>query len=444
MVKLTGVFNQIQRCKVMVVGDLMLDTYTIGKARRISPEAPVAVVHVQREEHRPGGSGNVILNLISLGADVVAVGRIGQDNAGSTLLRILAEEGTHIQGIVVQPNYPTPIKNRIIAENQQLVRVDHELVSPIPEQLEQSVIEMLPQLMRGVKVLAISDYGKGFLSRTLLAALIEQAKLYGILVIADPKGVDFSKYQGVSVIKPNLSEAFAAANLTPESPLELVASRILQMSKAETLMVTRSEAGISLFHRDGSRHDFPVRVREVKDVTGAGDTVLAMLACAMANELSITTAVQLANVAAGIAIEHFGCARVTLSELARRLLDDDVGNKVFDEEHLFALQEAMRGRKSAVLSLSSSEGLTSLIFESIRKMSKKGERDLLIYVHDASPDAAFVNLLASLHDVDFIILKGESLRHLAQVILPEEIYLIEQGTFKPLETINSLFEKSFI
>lgn len=444
MVKLTGVFNQIQPCKVMVVGDLMLDTYTIGKARRISPEAPVAVVHVQREEHRPGGAGNVILNLISLGAEVVAIGRVGQDGAGNTLLHVLAEEGTLVQGIVVQPGYPTPIKNRIIAENQQMVRVDHEVISQIPEQLEQSIIEALPELMNGVKVVAISDYGKGFLSRTLLAALIEQAKRYGIPVIADPKGVDFSKYQGTTVIKPNLSEAFAAANLPPDAPLELVASRVLQMSKANTLMVTRSEAGISLFHQDGSRDDFPVRVREVKDVTGAGDTVLAMLTCAMANGLPITTAAQLSNVAAGIAIEHLGCARVTLSELARRLLEDDVGNKVFDEEHLFALQEAMRGRKCAILSVSSSEGLTSLIFSSIRKLCKKGERDLLVYIRDSSPDEEFVNLLASLHDVDFIVLKGESLCHLSQVISPEDIYSLEKGQCERLSTLTALFEENVL
>lgn len=440
MVKLTGVFNQIQRCKVLVAGDLMLDTYTIGKARRISPEAPVAVVHVQREEHRPGGAGNVILNLISLGAEVVAVGRVGPDQAGNSLRQILQDEGSQTQGIYTQPGYLTPIKNRIIAESQQVVRVDHECISPIPEQLEQTMIDSIPQLLLGVKVIAISDYGKGLLSRTLLAALIEQGRERGIPIIVDPKGIDFTKYRGANIIKPNVAEVYSAANLPAETPLDQVAKRVLQSCQSDTLMVTRSEAGISLYHQNGSSEDFPVQIREVKDVTGAGDTVLAMLTCAIANGLSIATAAQLSNVAAGIAIEHFGCARVTLPELARRLLENNVENKVFDEEHLFALQEALRGRSCAILSLSSREGFTSLIFTTIRKLAKKGERDLLIYICDPSPDEEFVNLLASHHDVDFIVLKNESLRHLAQVISPQEIFAIEQGHCKKIEAISSLLK----
>lgn len=439
MVKITGIFNQIAPTKVMVVGDLMLDTYTIGKVRRISPEAPVAVLHVQREDHRPGGAGNVILNLVSLGVQVVALGRVGNDHAGDLLRETLIAEGVIIDGIVTQPCYKTPVKNRIIADNQQVVRVDHEQVSAIPEQLEQKVIESLSLLLEGVKVVAISDYDKGFLSRTLLTALIDLSKQKGIPVIADPKGIDFSKYSGTTVIKPNLGEAFAAANLPLSAPLDQVAVRVLQMTQAETLMITRSEAGISLFHRDGSRHDFPVRVREIKDVTGAGDTVLAMLTCALANGLPITVAAQLSNIAAGIAIEHFGCARVTLSELARRMIKDNIENKVFEEEHLFVLQEALRDRQYALLSICSTDGLTSLIFSTIRQLARKGTRDLLIYVRDFVPDDELVNLLASLHEVDFIILKSESLQQLTQQISPEEIHSIEKGQCTPLVSVSALY-----
>ena len=150
---------------------------------------------------------------------------------------------------------------------------------PISEQLEQQIIESLPELFQGVHVVAISRLkAKDFYSRILLSAIIDHARMRGVPVIADPKGIDFSKYAGSTIIKPNLGEVYAAANLLPEAPLEQAASRVLEIAQAEVLMVTRSEAGISLFHRDGSRHDFPVRVREVKDVTGAGDTVLAMVA----------------------------------------------------------------------------------------------------------------------------------------------------------------------
>lgn len=422
MVRLTGKFSRLSRCKVLIAGDLLLDTYTVGKVRRISPEAPVAVVHVQREEHRPGGAGNVALNLVSMGCDVVAAGRIGNDNPGNILKEALIKEQINTRGIITQNTYFTPVKNRIIAENQQIVRVDHEQIVALPELLEQQLIDDLPELFEGIQVVAISDYGKGFLTKTLLSAFIDQAQNKGIPIIADPKGTEFSKYAGATVIKPNLSEVYAAAGLPPEASLDLAAARVLKMSRSQVLMVTRSEAGISLFYQDGSRQDFPVRVREVKDVTGAGDTVLAMLTCAMANGLPIEDAAQLSNIAAGIAIERFGCARVSLSELARRLLEHDVANKVFDEEHLFALKEALRGRKYTLLGLSGEQGLTTRVFSSIKKLAQREGWDLLIYVKDENPGEEFVNLLSSLHDVDFILVKGDSLRSLCASIEPQEVY----------------------
>ncbi len=440
MAHLCGTFSQLMPCRVMVVGDLLLDTYTVGKARRISPEAPVAVVQVLHSEDRPGGAGNVVLNLVSLGASVVVVGRIGADRAGDWLKDSLKNEGVQVDGLVVEKQYQTPVKNRVIAENQQIVRVDYEKISPIPELLEQEVIEMLPRLMEGVQMVAISDYGKGFCSRSLLSAVIENAKALNIPVIADPKGTDFSRYSGATVIKPNASEAFAAANLGPDAPIDQVADSVLKMSQAESLMITRSEAGISIFNRDGSHTHFPVKKREVKDVTGAGDTVLAMLACAMANGLSIQAAAQLSNVAAGIAIERLGCARVTLSELARRLLEEDVVNKVFDEDHLFTLQQALLGRRFVLLGIDASQGLTTAIFKSIRELAQRSDWDLLVYVPDQDPQEDFINILASLHDVKFIILSHESLKQFCQVIHPDEVYSIENNTLTQLEQTAHLLK----
>lgn len=426
MVRLTGVLSQINSQKVMVLGDFMLDTYTIGKARRISPEAPVAIIQVQREEHRPGGAGNVVLNLTSLGSKVIAVGRVGADSAGNRLKSNLVNEGVDVRGLFVQDDFPTPLKNRILAENQQIVRVDHESITPLSEQLEHDIVALLPILLDDVRVIAISDYGKGFLSRHLLHAVIQMAKQRKIAIIADPKGVDFSKYAGATILKPNLGEAYAAANLTPDAPLEIAANRILQNTAAETLMITRSEAGISLFHKNGQRQDFPVRVREVKDVTGAGDTVLATLACALANSLDLSTASRLCNVTAGMAIERFGCARISLTQLARRLLEEDVANKVFDEEHLFALQAVLKEGKFTLLSLSSLEGITTNILKVVRQLGQK-EGDLLIYVRDASPDPEFISLLAALHDVDFILLQTESVRAVCELIVPEEVYVVDSS-----------------
>ena len=433
MVRLTAPFSRLKKVKILVAGDLLLDTYTIGKARRISPEAPVAVVHVQKEEHRAGGAGNVILNLVALGAEVVALGRTGADTAGDLLLNTLGHPSVSLAGVVRQGGLPTPVKNRIIAENQQIVRVDRECTTPLTEQLEQQLIENLPILLQDVDVVAISDYGKGFLTPTLLKALIHTARECNIAIIADPKGINFAKYALATVLKPNLGEAYAAANLPLDAPLELVAEKVLQLAQCGALMVTRSEAGISLFYQEGHRHDFPVQKREVKDVTGAGDTVLAMLACALASGLSIAEAAQLSNIAAGIAIERLGCAQVTLSDIARRLLESDVVNKIFDEEHLFALQQALHGRPFTLLGISGAKGLSSPIFGAIRQLSHKEGRDLVVYVTDPDPSGEFISLLSSLNTVDFILVEGHSLRSLVEKIHPDAVYEVREGALIKLD-----------
>lgn len=438
--KLSGIFSRLSPVRVLVIGDLMYDKYTTGKVRRISPEAPVSVLQVLREDSLPGGAGNVVLNLISLGASVVAVGRVGHDSAGKSIVQALMDEGVNTDGIIFQNQFQTPVKNRLIADAQQVLRVDFENITPIPEQIEQEVIDRLPTLLQSVDIIAISDYGKGFLSRSLLMGVMEMAKARNIPVIVDPKGDDFTKYQGATVLKPNLQEAYDAAKLTREASLEQVAEVLFKKVSIEMLMITRSEAGISLFTRDGKRQDFPVRSKEVKDVTGAGDTVLAMVSFALGNDLDIKYGAQLANIAAGIAIERLGCARINLSDLAVRLLEYDVDNKVFDEEHLFALQEALKNKRYCVLGLYSSHGITTALFRSIRQLASR-ERDtkLIVYIRDENPDEEFVSLLSSIAEVDFVVLKCESLKNLCEIIHPHEVYLMENHHLVTLDHFKALF-----
>lgn len=436
MVKLAGIFSRLEAAKVLVIGDFILDSYTIGKVRRISPEAPVPVVHVKQQEHRAGGAGNVILNLISLGAKVVPVGRIGVDFAAAMIKEIFLSEGLSLEGVFVEDDFPTPVKNRIIADGQQIVRIDTETNKPLSKVLEEKIIELLPALLKDVSVVAISDYGKGFLTHRLLAAVIQNAKACNIAVIADPKGVDFSKYRGSTILKPNLLEAYAAVNMPHETCINVIAAKVLEASQAETLLITRSEEGISIFHKNGDREDFPVQIREVKDVTGAGDTVLAMLAYAVANRLSFSEAAQLSNLAAGVAIEKFGCARVALSDVARYLLQIDNNNKVFDPYHLFALQHALKGRKTAMINLCAGAGFTSTMLKHIIKIGCREEIDLLINLQELPRDESFIEILKSFKDIDYILLPGKKAHELIEEISFAEIYTIEND-----ELSHQLMEK---
>lgn len=437
--KLIGVLSRFSRTKIAVIGDFMYDTYTTGKVQRISPEAPVSVLHVQKEESLPGGAGNVVLNLVSLGAQVVAIGRVGADVAGNNICKTLEKEGVCVDGLITEPGFKTPVKNRFIADSQQVLRVDFEKILPLGETLEQEIVLKLAHLLEDVQVIAISDYGKGFLTRSLLMEIFEFAKSRNIPVIVDPKGDDFSKYQGATILKPNLKEAYAAARLPLEAPLEYVASTLLKEVKIEKLIITRSEEGISLFSLGEDHFHFPVRLKEVKDVTGAGDTVLATLAASLANGLDEKMGVRLANVAAGIAIERIGCARVNLADLSSRLLEFDVDNKIFDEEHLFALQQALQDKQYCVLGLHSNYGMSTALFKNIRKLRGWGrDNKLVVYIRDRDPDQEFVSLLTSLAEIDFVVLKCESLKNLCEIIHPYEVFIMEKEELLPMRDFQAL------
>ncbi|MFA6501627.1 MAG: PfkB family carbohydrate kinase, partial [Parachlamydiales bacterium] len=240
------------------------------------------------------------------------------------------------------------------------------------------------------------------------------------------------KYKFADIIKPNLKEAYAAAKLGEKEDLDKVAKIILKKTKISNLLITRSQHGISLFSEDNKRKDFPVSSKEVKDVTGAGDTVLAMLCIAVANKLELEHACQLSNIAASIAIEHIGCHQITLNEFAKRLLEHDIENKIFDFSHLFALKKVLENKKFSLLALSSRPGLNTAVFRAIKNLSV--DQSVIIYILDPKPDDDFVELLSSLNEVDFIILKNENLNDLLNEIIPEHIYVMKKD--KPLKLKN--------
>lgn len=429
MVKVLGAFSRLKPAKVLVLGDFMLDTYTTGKVQRISPEAPVPILHTLKSEDLPGGAGNVVLNLKALGGEVIAVGRIGNDKEGFRLKQLLEKEGIDTSGIFIQNGVSTPLKNRLIADGQQLIRVDQECVSPLAHELEVEVFNFITSVASEIKVIAISDYAKGFLTKSLLQMVFKFALERNIPTIVDPKGNDFKKYWGATLIKPNFREAVAASKLTPDDDIDHIGQVLSEQAGGAMIMITRSEKGITLFEPNKPRIDLPVgKSREIKDVTGAGDTVLAMTTMTVASGIELEEGLVLSNVAAGIAVERLGCARVSLSEIAERLLEHNVTNKIFDESHLFAVEQALIDKELTILGINSDDGLSSSLFTYIRKLAKKTPQErLMIYLVDADPEEDFLDLLSSLHEVDFIVIRSDSLSHLADMIHPKKVYTLASG-----------------
>lgn len=412
-------FSAIEEFSALVIGDYLLDSYTKGDVRRISPEAPVPVLHVRSQETRPGGAGNVVLNLAALGGKVFAVGRIGQDPEGAELQQKLSAQGVNASALLVEPHYKTPLKMRLIGDGQQLLRVDREVIQPLSPCMEERFIEELERLVPNVQVIAVSDYGKGFLTDRILAAVIRMANAASIPVVVDPKGIHFEKYQGATLLKPNLSEAYAAAKLGTTASLDEVAQALLQTCHPQHLLITRSEAGMSLFSQDGKRIDFPVHSKEVKDVTGAGDTVLSMICLGLANQLDLDSTIQLANIAASISIERIGCIQVSLAEIAKRLLELNSENKIFQEDHSFALRQVLQGRRYSLLTLNETQQISHDLVRAIRRLARSPDRELLVTVK-GNPDPEFLHLLSSLQEVSYILLQRSLEDNLFESIPPEQ------------------------
>lgn len=431
MVKLTGSLANLKPSKILVAGDLMLDSYIFGKASRISPEAPVPILKVSSEKQLPGGAGNVLLNLSSLGFQPIALGRVGYDKAGDELKEILQKEGVDVRGVISDRRSETSIKQRIIADNQQMIRLDREEINSLSIEAEMQAIRLLPELLEGVSAIALSDYGKGFLTDTLIKEIVTQAALRNIIIIADPKGRDFQKYSGVSILKPNKLEAYQGASLDLNEPLEKVAEFIFEKIALEWLVVTRSEEGISAFSRKGERIDFPVISKQIKDVTGAGDTVLAMMTASLGSGLTLKEAISLSNVAAGLAIETIGCAKISLGQMAFRLTEFDSQSKIYEEEHLFALKAALLERPFQLLALEGNENFSTDLFSSLQELTQV-HKMLVIYIKNDNPCRKLLTLLASLEEVTFIVIKKHTLHHVVSHVKPAFVFDLNKGALNPL------------
>jgi len=308
--RFSGWRERVAAARALVVGDVMLDRYWFGEVERISPEAPVAVAKIARTEERPGGAANVARNIAALGAHATVLSVTGDDEAGRVLERLLEVDGV-TTSFLRDAALTTTVKLRVLARRQQLLRIDFE--QPPSHELLAAKLADYERLLADVEVVVMSDYGKGGLAH--IATMIERARARGIRVLIDPKGEDWAKYRGAYLLTPNLNELRQViGRWQDEHELARKAQWLRTELGVDALLVTRSEQGMSLFSEGGVR-SIPARAREVYDVSGAGDTVIATLGALIAAGASLEDAMQIANEAAGVVVGKLGTAVVHPSEL---------------------------------------------------------------------------------------------------------------------------------
>jgi D-beta-D-heptose 7-phosphate kinase / D-beta-D-heptose 1-phosphate adenosyltransferase len=353
------------RVRILCLGDIMLDRFAYCGIERISPEAPVPVLLVQNRRSSLGGAGNVARNIATLGGEAVLIGLLGCDADGAEVQTLIAETPRLVDALVKTDGRPTICKTRFIAGHQQILRVDEEQVHELEAGEETNLLSAIDRVLPTVNAVILSDYGKGVLGGETLSATIRRARARGIPVFVDPKREDFRAYRGATCITPNLAELARAAGLPvmTDTQVSAAAARALRDAEAEAILTTRSEKGMMLVEASGEVHVESSRAREVFDVSGAGDTVIAVLALAHASGHSLPHAMRLANTAAGIVVGKLGTAAVELDELilelSREAREHDVG-----QAKLYSAAEAetlTRQWKSRGLSVGFTNGCFDIV-----------------------------------------------------------------------------------
>jgi rfaE bifunctional protein kinase chain/domain len=310
--------EQFPSATIVVVGDVMLDHYLLGHVSRISPEAPWPVVDVYGDDYRLGGAANVAHNVRALEGKALLCGLIGDDEAGSRLRELLSQQGIKPDGLIVNAQRPTTVKMRIIGRQQQMMRVDREVRDPLLHgPARQQLLDAVERALSGAQCLILSDYAKGLFTEVLLKELIQLAKRHHIQVVADPKVANFDGMKGATVVTPNHHEAMqiAAGRVRTVDDIMEVGRHLLERLDGEAVLITRGEYGMNLFERGGTEYDIKTVAQQVYDVTGAGDTVAAVLGLGLACGASMREAAMLANAAAGVVVGKVGTATLDRREL---------------------------------------------------------------------------------------------------------------------------------
>ncbi len=319
--RLVEIVNRFNKAKVLVIGDVMMDEYIYGDVSRISPEAPVPVVKVMKETFIPGGAANVVRNINSLGGKVYLVGTIGNDPLGKRLKKTLTKTGASTQGLIIDRSRPTTQKTRIIAHSQQVVRIDKERTESVASQVRKKLISALERFINRADIVIVSDYGKGIITSSTLKGIFSLASKHKKRVVIDPKVGHFKNYRGATILTPNKNEARVALGgvLTAKESIHSIGKRLLEGLNLKALLITKGAEGMSLFQKDEKVIDIPTVAQEIYDVTGAGDTVAAVLALGLAVGADFLSSARIANFAAGIVVREIGAATATKKELLKRI-----------------------------------------------------------------------------------------------------------------------------
>lgn len=318
--KLLKILDNFNNKKILVIGDIMLDKYIWGDVSRISPEAPVQVVNVLRETYEAGGAANVANNISALSGKAFMAGIAGNDEAKNILLEELKRKGIDVSGIFIDKDKPTTQKVRIIGKSQQLLRVDYENKEHVHKNIEESIIKFLEKIIKEVDVVVVSDYAKGVITKGLIDQIKNLAKKENKPIIADPKPKHKELYFGVALVTPNNAEASEMTNIddgSDDAVLE-IGSQLLKSLNAN-ILITRGEKGMSLFQKEGGIKNIPAKAKEVYSLIGAGDTVVAAAALALASGADLESAAILANIAAGIKVGKIGTAGVSIEEIKKEI-----------------------------------------------------------------------------------------------------------------------------
>jgi len=319
--KLKKIISSFNKARVLVIGDVILDEFIWGRVDRISPEAPVPVVWMDKESFMPGGASNVANNIAALGGSVELVGVVGNDERGAILKSELDQRRVNTTGIIIDKTRPTILKTRVIAHRQQVVRIDKEITTPLDNKVVSRLINQVKKRIDDIDILIVEDYGKGLVTPKLLKSIIPLAKRKKKILAVDPKEDHFTFYKRADVITPNHKEASSACgiNITNKKSLEQVGNILLKRLKCNTVLITLGEKGMSLFKQNSKPVHIPTLTQEVFDVSGAGDTVVGVFSLSLASGATSVQAAHIANCAAGIAVGKVGITVITSEELIERI-----------------------------------------------------------------------------------------------------------------------------